>query len=63
MDPNANILEQETLLTERFLTDHLTSDDSDRLHELRIALVEWLGKGGFEPDWSKAPLASQYYGR
>lgn len=24
-------------------------------------LFDWLDKGGFEPDWSKHPSASEYY--
>ena len=57
MDPNANLSEQGRLLSRQPI------DGRYRLRELRIALAEWIRKGGFEPDWSKAPIAARYYGR
>lgn len=56
MDPNANLLEQERLLTAGHRRD-------PRLWELRDALRQWLDRGGFAPDWSKAPHARLYWRR
>lgn len=60
MDPNANLLEQEYILT------HWKKGDgrrpvARRLYELRRALTDWRAAGGFDPDWSKAPHARTYY--
>jgi hypothetical protein len=66
MDPNANLMEQEELETQ---LNALDGDEPEfdeieaRITELRIALNGWLGKCGFEPDWSKAPNARKYYGK
>jgi len=46
MDPNANLAEQ------------AECTDSARLRELRQALLEWLQRGGFEPDWDANPEAT-----
>jgi hypothetical protein len=78
MDPNANLLEQEHHIaaiaahdraperaTERerkqarFERAHLCADK----RQLQRALTEWLDRGGFEPNWSKAPNARKYYGK
>ena len=59
MDPNANLQEQETLLTS--FGNYVA--DPDRLSDLRQALYDWIRDGGFEPDWTQAPNARQYYGR
>lgn len=66
MDPNANLREQEEILTE---IDNLPTNRHrkgerrlrPRLIELRQALIRWLSDGGFEPDWTKAPKASIYF--
>lgn len=71
MDPNANLAEQEALILKRREV-RLTQDSGEmpyqarrlgRIVELRETLREWLQKGGFEPDWTKAPNARKYYGR
>lgn len=59
MDPNANLREQEDILT----TPHKDRYDYARLRELRSALEDWLNYGGFEPVWSDYPLAARYFGR
>jgi hypothetical protein len=56
MDPNANLAEQERILTSSPI-------DRARLRELRDALREWLGNGGFAPDWARHPKAAKYYGK
>ena len=53
MDPNANLREQDQLLTGK--------GDAARLRELRMALRVWLTDGGFEPDWAAYPRAARYY--
>lgn len=66
MDPNANLAEQEALtLTLNGMNGDEDSFDAIEavITELRIALNGWLQRGGVEPDWSKAPKASKYYGR
>lgn len=68
MDPNANLRDQEELLQEIDEYDdnpghparHLAIDD---LRAARAGLSDWLARGGFEPDWSKAPNAAKYYRR
>lgn len=55
MDPNANLAEQETLLTATDRTDIL------RRAELRRALQGWLAGDGFAPDWTKYPAATKAY--
>lgn len=60
MDPNANLQEQEHILT------NWTKGDgrrpvAARLSELRRTLTDWRRAGGFDPDWSKAPKARTYY--
>lgn len=57
MDPNANLAEQEDILGSVYPADYI------RLAILRAELDRWLKRGGFEPDWSKAPNARKYYGR
>jgi hypothetical protein len=72
MDPNANLAEQERLLTysyaEKLSVFGGTPREAacryvDRQAELRAALRAWLTSGGAEPDWTKAPNARKYYGR
>lgn len=64
MDPNANLQAQERILTDRMRADGtLHSYDRYELHDLRMALRDWMRKGGFEPAWDKAPHARMYYGR
>ncbi len=64
MDPNANLAEQEQLLSDiqGADTDEERRDFAAELHVLRRDLREWLARGGFEPDWSKHPAAARYYG-
>jgi hypothetical protein len=62
MDPNANLLQQEAILTERLREDQtLHNYDRYELFDLRVALADWLSGGGFEPDWSQAPKARVYF--
>lgn len=75
MDPNANLQEQERIIDRLAVIDAVGNrripDDvfaewreaRQRLRELRNALTDWLAIGGFEPDWSAAPNARNYYGR
>lgn len=70
MDPNANLLEQEQLITRIASVDHSSSEavvgsnaDVQRLAYLRISLKQWLQQDGFEPDWAKGPRARRFYGR
>lgn len=67
MDPNANLQEQENILTTAWnrLPARGTTKAQDRaeLRELRRALVEWLRAGGFAPQWQKCPVASRYWRR
>lgn len=63
MDPNANLEEQERILTQWKDKDpRLVKLAERRLKELRDALGYWLDYGGFAPDWTKAPQAAKYYG-
>ena len=53
MDPN------ETLrMIDSFLTDRETGECVDEWCE---NLMEWLSRGGFEPEWEKYPLGASYY--
>lgn len=68
MDPDANLAEQEQILTRRRQYAQAGGppsaderQDAARLRELRAALRAWLDAGGFAPDWTKAPLATKYY--
>lgn len=73
MDPNANLAEQERLLTAGDMTlrtifggaTTIINDRrmNERLIDLRQALYDWIRNGGFEPDWTAAPNARTYYGR
>jgi hypothetical protein len=73
MDPNANLAEQERLLTYDDPTLRVIFGGSTltqthrrmaaRLIDLRQALYDWIRDGGFEPDWNLAPNARKYYGR
>ncbi len=67
MDPNANLAEQEELLQEMSeYDDHAhpayINADAD-LSELRDELMTWIKRGGFLPDWTKAPNAARYFGQ
>jgi hypothetical protein len=55
MDPNANLMEQNTLL------DASSNLDKQRRSELRRALDWWLAQGGFQPDWKAYPVASKEF--
>lgn len=67
MDHNANLQEQERLLTHGVETLRLLygirweAGSRRRLRELRHALASWLASGGFEPDWSACPNAARYF--
>lgn len=65
MDPNANLQEQERILSDRPAPPAEPHSEiaAPRLRELRTALSAWLLRGGFEPDWTKAPKAARYYVR
>lgn len=56
MDPDANLAEQDQILADG-------RHERGRLAELREALREWLQRGGFEPQWHRAPRAAAFYGR
>lgn len=55
MDPNANMVEQESLILRGM-------ENSPRMHALRNALAEWLAAGGFAPAWANYPKAAAYWG-
>lgn len=57
MDPNANLQEQEAILT----AGAKGPANRIRLHDLREELWRWLDRRGFEPQWSKCPKASRHY--
>ena len=68
MDPNANLQEQAELIQE--LTEYADNPDHPAVDNaltdlalLRVALRQWLNRGGFEPDWTLAPNAAKYYGK
>lgn len=61
MDPNANLQEQQQIITIPF--SERTKEQSARLIELRKALRRWIEAGGFEPAWHSFPRASEYYFR
>ena len=57
MDPNANLREQEDILNET------RGKGNARLRELRAALRDWVGNGGFMPTcWPECPRSAKYYG-
>jgi hypothetical protein len=49
MDPNANLRAQ------------AQTNNSTYLRELRHALADWLGSGGFEPDWHAYPQTAKRF--
>lgn len=67
MDPEANLTEQEAILTalRAASPDEVRAmrirGERERLRELRDALLDWLNAGGFEPDWTKHPHAADFY--
>ena len=62
MDPNANLAEQEDLLTRPLAGTNWTRNaDRARLAELRQALSLWLSLGGFAPAWEACPHAAAWY--
>ena len=62
MDPNANLAEQERLLTAPLGTTNADRRaDRERLAELRDALALWLSLGGFAPAWEACPTAAAWY--
>lgn len=64
MDPNANLKEQSEILSEikTYAAPEHRAILRARLKELRIALSQWLRKGGFAPEWAAFPRASKYFG-
>lgn len=62
MDPNANLREQADLLADPH-HGSLHNYDRYRLHDLRIALRDWLQGGGFAPDWDRYPAAAANFKR
>ena len=63
MDPNANLIEQEQIIERSIGNLAQRRGDMQRLRELRQALTEWIRRGGFAPEWTKAPRAATYYGQ
>lgn len=74
MDPNANLAEQESILTvlaqpsrESCDADINRRERRDRhqlqadLRQYRQFLATWLADGGREPTWAKYPRAAKYY--
>ena len=53
MDPDATLAD-----IHWFVTNGETGNEVD---EWCQDLFDWIAKGGFEPDWSKAPLGTGYY--
>lgn len=64
MDPNANLEAQAELLRKIALLNPCTEKRrlQRELRTLRLALTEWLAKGGFEPDWANYPATNKYFG-
>lgn len=64
MDPDANLQEQQRIIIWQAESPIQTPSDRryrrERLAELRHALLDWLRRGGFAPEWHKAPLAAEY---
>ena len=64
MDPNANLAEQESILTAGLTpSGQLHNYDRYRLYDLRVALRDWFKGEGFAPDWDKYPIATAAYRR
>lgn len=65
MDPNANLGEQEQIVSawayRSVSAGTPPAHERARLHELRSALGGWLASGGFEPVWTAAPRASAWW--
>lgn len=53
MDPNAALKNIEAALAPVL--------DLDTIEENAVALRDWLGGGGFQPDWEKYPNATKWY--
>ena len=60
MDPDANLDEQERLM---LYGNARTKAETERLKDLRAALGQWLARGGYEPKWSKCPVAAYWMRR
>lgn len=58
MDMNANLARQQELLGEGYPDNSYARYE---MYDLRVALREWLARGGAEPDWSAYPLAAEAY--
>lgn len=59
MDPNANLQEQSGLVD----SPNPTTEDRNRLRELRISLLNWMHRGGFEPVWTDYDKATVLFNR
>lgn len=65
MDPQVNLTHQGWLLKQLDIckgSNRRRNLETD-LTELRQALYDWIRDGGFEPDWSREPRASEYFGK
>jgi len=58
MDPNETLARIGKYLNPATRGRFYTGDDLD---DDCAALFNWIERGGFEPDWSKYPLAASYY--
>ncbi len=68
MDPNANLKDQHDLMTEiaeyRDTPYHPAVANARKdLHDTRVALHEWLRRGGYAPQWDLYPTATLAYRR
>lgn len=57
MDPDANLKRQQELLLETKNSSYARYE----MYDLRVALREWLTKGGAEPKWDAHPQAAAAY--
>ena len=54
MDPDANILEQAGLVREMIEANEINEYDARRLADLVEALITWLARDGYAPNWKTA---------
>ena len=48
-------------ITLREIQEHLADKNFYEAGYLAACLNEWLRKGGFQPEWNKYPVATEYY--
>lgn len=60
MDPTATLGVIDEILTCNECAGMYTGGESE-LNQAMNDLTTWLGKGGFEPDWSAYPKATVYF--